>query len=371
MRLCHLSDSHLGAGENHPRRGASGLTLRQEDIINSFRLAVNGIIELRPDVCIHSGDLFDKVRPLNSIMAVAGRELFRLAEEAGIPTVLITGNHDAPKQPHVGAAIDVFRQIDNLYVASAGELEIFEIANAKFFALPHCLSASQLKEQVSRCQPDPQARYNILILHGVAAGMPEFSMADLGEQELPLEMMERFDYTALGHYHNFSKVADRAYYAGSTERLSQAERGVTKGFLEISLSPFNVTLHEVPCREVVDIKSFSAAGLRGDQLIVRIRDELDRIQATDKIVRVNVSDMTPETMKTLPGALIGELKESAFDLNLRFEKAPDQGSDRQFGRAAVGRLDSSFAEYLESVELKGLDRARLLEAALRYLRAED
>jgi DNA repair exonuclease SbcCD nuclease subunit len=123
MKLCHFSDSHLGAGESHPRRGKSGLTLRQEDIINAFTEAVDKIIEIKPDLCIHAGDIFDSVRPLNRIMAIAGEQLYRLAEEHSIPTVLIAGNHDAPKQPHIGSAIEVYKQIDNLYVVSASRLE--------------------------------------------------------------------------------------------------------------------------------------------------------------------------------------------------------------------------------------------------------
>ncbi|MFQ6009334.1 MAG: exonuclease SbcCD subunit D, partial [Candidatus Zixiibacteriota bacterium] len=132
MKLCHFSDSHLGAGESHPKRGESGLTLRQEDIISSFIEAVDKIIAIKPDVCIHSGDLFDSVRPLNRIMAIAGYQLHRLAEEHGIPTVIITGNHDAPKQPYIGAAIDVFKQIDNLYVAAGSGLALFEVKGAVF-----------------------------------------------------------------------------------------------------------------------------------------------------------------------------------------------------------------------------------------------
>jgi DNA repair exonuclease SbcCD nuclease subunit len=85
-------------------------------------------------------------------------------------------------------------------------------------------------------------------MHGVAAGMPEFSMADLGEQELPVDLMDRFDYTALGHFHNYCQVGKRAWYAGSTERLSQAERDTAKGFLEIDLDPLTVKFHQVHTR---------------------------------------------------------------------------------------------------------------------------
>jgi len=58
MKICHIADTHLGAGSNHPKRGTSGLTLRQEDILHSFVEAVDRIIQIRPDICIHSGDLF-------------------------------------------------------------------------------------------------------------------------------------------------------------------------------------------------------------------------------------------------------------------------------------------------------------------------
>jgi len=196
MRICHFADSHLGAGENHHRQGKSGLTVRQEDIINSFVEAVDKIIALKPDICIHAGDLFHTVRPYNRIMALAGQQLYRLAEENGIPTIIIAGNHDAPKQPHIGAALEVYRQIDNLYVAVESKLHVFEVAGAKIFALPHCLTTAILKRELEKCKPDPQARYNVLVMHGVASGMPEFSMADLGEQELPVDVMGRFNYTA-------------------------------------------------------------------------------------------------------------------------------------------------------------------------------
>ncbi|MFQ5453310.1 MAG: exonuclease SbcCD subunit D, partial [Candidatus Zixiibacteriota bacterium] len=206
MKICHLSDSHLGAGENHPRRGKSGLTLRQEDIINSFVEAVDTIIRIKPDFCIHSGDLFDSVRPSNRIMAIAGKQLYRLAKQNAIPTVIITGNHDAPKQPHIGAALEIFKYIDNLYISSDSRLNLFKVNNVKFFALPHCLTTKIQKEELSKCIPDTDVKFNILIMHGVAAGMPEFSMADLGEQEFPLDILDRFDYTALGHFHNYCKV---------------------------------------------------------------------------------------------------------------------------------------------------------------------
>ena len=371
MKICHLADTHLGAGSNHPARGSSGLTLRQEDIINAFVEAVDRIIDIKPDVCIHAGDLFDSVRPLNKIIAIAGLQLHRLAEQHGIPTIVISGNHDAPKQPHIGAALDIYRQIDNLYISAGTGLEKFVIGDCKFFALPHCLTTEIQKQQLQQCVPDSDFDHNVMIAHGVASGMPEFSMADLGEQELPVEAFQPFDYVALGHFHNYAQVAPRAFYAGSTERLSQSERGAAKGFVEVALEPFNVQFHTVKSREMVDVQAIDASGKRGDQLVALIREKLEALDASDKIVRINVEKVSAETMKTIPAETLAELKQRSFALNIRFEREKTEGEDSRFGRSAIGRLDEAFVEYLKSIDLEGFDRDRLEREALKYLSLGD
>ena len=371
MKICHFSDSHLGAGEGHARRADSGLTLRQEDIINSFIEAVDAIIEIRPDVCVHSGDLFHTVRPLNRIMAVAAEQLHRLASQNGIPTVIIAGNHDAPKQAHIGAALDIFDHIENLYVSARSRLEIFEIGGSKFFALPHCLTTQRLKDELSKCQPSDDVEFNVLILHGVAAGMPEFSMADLGEQEIPLSLFDKFDYTALGHFHNYTGVAERAYYAGSTERLSQSEREASKGFLVVDLEPFKVEFKPVMCREMISLQTINAAGKRGDQVAAIIQEMVDSVDSSDKIVRLKIEGISEETLKTIPADVISMLKQKSFSLDISFEKEKSEESVSTFGRTAIGRLDSGFLRFLESVDLTGFDSERLRQEALKYLAEEN
>lgn len=371
MKICHLSDSHLGAGEGHPRRGETGLTLRQEDIIAGFTRAVDAIIEIKPDLCIHSGDLFHAVRPSNRIMAIAGQHLNRLAGEHAIPTVIIGGNHDTPKQPHIGAPLEVFRHIDNLHVAAGGGPGIFPVGPARIFALPHCLTTKLLKEALAACRPDPEYRFNILVVHGVAAGMPQFSMADLGEQELPLEVMEKFDYTALGHYHNHTVVAERAWYAGSTERLSQAERESAKGFAVVDLDPFEVNFHQVDCRAMISLAPINASGKRGDQLAEIIKKEVEAVGGSDKIVRVQVEGVSEETLRTIPAGVISSLKQQSYSLDITFAKEKTDRAVSAFGRSAIGRLDAGFMQFLETVDLEGFDREALKREAMKYLADEE
>ena len=192
-------------------------------------------------------------------------------------------------------------------------------------------------------------------------------MADLGEQALPLEVMAPFDYVALGHFHNHCQVAPRAFYAGSTERLSQSERTARKGFLEITLEPFSVSFHEVASRPMVDLPTINAAGKRGDQLISIIREKLAEVGGEDAIVRVNVDGISPETIKTIPAESLAELRQRSFDLNIRYER-PDTGEDSlEFGRSAIGRLDHGLVDYIESLDLDEFDRDRLIREALQYL----
>lgn len=371
MRICHLGDSHLGAGENHPRRGESGLTLRQEDIIRSFAQAVDMIIDIKPDICLHAGDLFHSVRPSNKVMALGGFHLDRLAHAAGIPTVIIAGNHDMPKVAHIGAPLEVFRHIENLHIAASGCTETFRIGEVTVAALPHCPTAQSAREQIERVTPDPEARFNVLLAHGVAAGMPEFSMADLAEQELPKELLNRFDYVALGHYHNHTKVADRAWYSGSTERLSQAEREAKKGFVVVDMDPFEIRFLEVRCRPMVDLSEVDATGKRGDELVRELTERVTALDSRDKIIRVTVKGVSEEALKTIPAEQITRLKQESYALDIRFEKAKSDAEATPVGRGALGRIDGAFMDFLETVELEGFDRERLKTQARRYLSAPE
>lgn len=367
MKICHFSDSHLGAGESHTKRSPSGLTFRQEDIINSFSETIDRIIEEKPDLCLHTGDIFHNVRPTNRIIATVAERLHTLSEKNNIPTVIISGNHDAPKQPHIGAALEIFKHIKNLYISAGSGLEIFDILDFRIFALPHCLTIDIQKIELNKCIPDKSKKYNFLMMHGVAAGMPEFSMADLGEQELPIEVMKNFDYTALGHYHNFSKISERVYYAGSTERITQSEREFSKGFIIVYMEPFKVIFNEIKCRPMVDIKPIDAKGKRGDQLAKIIEENIHNVNPSDKIVRLKVENVSEETLKTFPSDIINKLKQESYSLDISFKKEDTEKENPQFGRSAIGRIDLGFIKFLESVNLDGFDLERLKKEALTYL----
>jgi len=118
------------------------------------------------------------------------------------------------------------------------------------------------------------------------------------------------------------------------------------------------------------LEPLDASGKRGDELVAALRASLERVGAEKKIVRVRVANVLPETLRTLPVNILSELKQQAFALDLRFEKRASPEETAGFGRAAIGRLDQNLVQFIESSDLEGFDKERLVRDALKYLGAE-
>ncbi len=364
MRICHFADNHLGAGNDR----------RAEDILDAFEVAIDRIIALKPDLVINAGDLFHMVRPTNKIIAFASDQLHRLGREAGLPTVIITGNHDAPKQPQVGAALSIFRKFENIHIICDSKYEQIRIGDCAISAVPHCLTTEILKVELEKIKPDESARYNILILHGVVGGIEAFKMAQLSEQEISEKYFRLgFDYVALGHYHNYTEVESNCFYSGSTERLSQSEAEAAKGFIEADFdAPKDnwIKFHEIPTRKMIDLPILKAESNSAEDIMAQIEKAVTEQKPEDKIVRIKVTDIPEEVYRALPFDRIAQLKEQAFSLDIKFEKLEKDAND-MYADLNLGRLDDAFGKFLETKKIKKSDRDQLLKQGVGYLhRAE-
>lgn len=87
MRLLHTSDWHIGVTTR-------GLSRRSDQEVALEELAEQAR-DFRPDLVIHSGDLFHLPRPQVEELDLAWTGLRNLAELA--PVVVIAGNHDSPQ----------------------------------------------------------------------------------------------------------------------------------------------------------------------------------------------------------------------------------------------------------------------------------
>jgi len=419
MRFIHISDTHLGASGFSRKLSPSGYNQREEDICNSFQVAVDQIISLKPDYVLHSGDLFHSVRPTNRIINFAIRQILRIVN-LQIPMVIISGNHDTPKQRAVGSVFSFFEVLSpHLHLVYRNQYEPIKLDQAIIHAIPHCLNQEDFGREMAkieivrrpstslRTSPPPfdfaqdksadnsqNQNFHILMLHGIVAGIPEFSMGELAEQEIPSSYLEMpFDYVALGHYHRFCEVSPRVYYAGSTERLSMAELGQEKGFVEIQIksdseerppsaalrlrsrqvlrpSQIIITFHKVPAREMIGLPSIDAKNLDQEQVLREIEDRIRVNAISEKIVRLRVKDIPEHIYNSLDFRKIAEIKSKAFYFDLRLEKPKDKGEKGQPSTTSIGKLNIEFQQYLNQVPVENLNKDKLLELGLRYLTAK-
>lgn len=84
MRLVHTSDWHVGV--------TLGMIDRRTDLEAAADALVSLVKDVRPDLVLHTGDLFDHSRPAGEDVKFAADTLGRLAETA--PILVLCGNHD-------------------------------------------------------------------------------------------------------------------------------------------------------------------------------------------------------------------------------------------------------------------------------------
>lgn len=112
MRVLHVSDWHLGA--------TLGRVARSPDHVRVLDEIVDIAREFSPHLVIHSGDLFDGMRPPLDAMQLGAEFLGRLA--AVSPTVVVAGNHDSRA---------LFRVLDAFQEVSLGERRLWFVAEPR------------------------------------------------------------------------------------------------------------------------------------------------------------------------------------------------------------------------------------------------
>ncbi len=257
MRVCHLADTHLGY-RNLARLSGEGVNQREADVYAAFEDAIRRILALAPDTVVHSGDLFESYHPSSRALGVALDGLQAL-EDAGIPVVVIAGNHSTPRYASTGHVFEVLARFGGVH-AVWREPERIRIGDLAVYAIPHDPDPASLTEAIRRAQPDPTAAVNILALHTGLDGLAHVGSENGAVSVDPdsLELAGEFDYIALGHLHTRKGLRENACYAGSLERLTFADTARRKGFYEIDfdqepLAPGRIRAHDVAARDMHDL----------------------------------------------------------------------------------------------------------------------
>jgi DNA repair exonuclease SbcCD nuclease subunit len=365
LRAVHISDSHLGYSAYSKLDVAEGINQRESDFYHAFQEAIDKTIELTPDFVIHSGDLFDTVRPQNRAIDFALRQLIRLSE-SGIETILISGNHSTPRLRETGNIFRIFEHLKHVHPVHEPGGKAITVGDATIYAIPHSVSPS-LSEITTGLKPTRDTRLSVLALHAGIADSNTYKMDEFNEQTVAFSNIDsEWDYVALGHYHEFKELGKMICYAGSTERLSFGEAGQKKGIVEVDLDAHKVTFHELKVRDMLDMDVLDAANLTSSEILRDARDKISSSSIDEKVVRLVIKNVAPDAYRALDMPAIRKLGTSALHFDLRVDRV-DVAGEKQTGDTQIGLLADEFKKYVISLDMADDKKNRLMEMGLPYL----
>lgn len=378
MRLVHLSDLHLGYRQ-YQRLTPTGVNQREADVAATFRVAVDRIIELRPELVVVAGDVFHNVRPSNQAIVHAFLQFSRLVTalpESAI--VLVAGNHDTPRTSETGGILQLFAQLGLDVVDREPKRLSFPTHDLSLLAVPGV--PGLVKPSFT---PDSNARFNVLAMHCGIEGVTD----DMAWNRPPVEVsrseltVSGWDYIALGDCHVYREILPNAFYSGSIdytsldtwgEQREEHDGGVkSKGFVERDLVTGEQTFHPLPpSRPLINLPQINARNLVAADIDHRIRTLVDACVdgIDDKIVRLTVWDIQRHIARELDHKAIREYKRRALSFQLDLRR-PELSRVTASG-APVRRpsLNELVREQLSARPIDAdIDREALIERAIAYL----
>jgi DNA repair exonuclease SbcCD nuclease subunit len=107
--LAHVSDTHLAFRQYPVNAHGSGRNQRERDVERAFQQATEDISAWDPPLVIHSGDVADKpiITYRHQLMVQhAFTQLTRRPDGSHRFVVVISGNHDMPRDPREPCYLD-------------------------------------------------------------------------------------------------------------------------------------------------------------------------------------------------------------------------------------------------------------------------
>ncbi|MFI7502768.1 exonuclease SbcCD subunit D [Streptomyces sp. NPDC049687] len=380
MRLLHTSDWHLGRSFHRVNMlGAQAAFIGH--LVTTAR-------EREVDAVVVSGDVYDRAVPPLAAVELFDDALHRLAD-LGVPTVMISGNHDSARRLGVGAGL-IGRAGIHLRTAPSAAGTPVMLADSHgdiaFYGLPYLEPAlvkdefgvekagheSVLAAAMDRVRADlatraPGTRSVVLAHAFVTGGEPSDSERDItvgGVASVPAGVFDGVDYVALGHLHGAQTITERVRYSGSPLPYSFSETDHRKTMWLVDLDAEGaLTAERVDCPVPRALARISGPleELLADPALTRYEEAWVEATLTDA---VRPADPMARLTERFPGTL---------SLVFAPDRAPDD-PDVSYARRLAGRSDQEIAEdFVAHVRGAGPDPREqgVLRDAFDAVRAED
>jgi len=276
IKILLYGDTHLGF--DHPLRTRTHTHRRGEDFFRNFRTVLQYAKQNNIDLLLHGGDFFYRSKVPQVIVTKAYEILFDFAE-AGIPTVIIPGNHERSVLP-----VSILTRHPMIRIFSdPGKFE-FTIKDCKLgiYGFPFIrndlrIRFTEIIQKFSRSHtPD---EFRILAFHqsveGAQVGPVNYTFRSGPDVIAMKDLPENYNLIFSGHIHRkqilwkkTEKGKVPVIYPGSTERTSFAEKDEAKGFYVVTIDSqhiSNIEFVKLPARkmkilhipeEISDLNSF-------------------------------------------------------------------------------------------------------------------
>lgn len=369
MIVFHFSDTHLGYS-NFDKVNDAGVNVREQDFYDAFEYVVDRILEIKPDIVIHSGDFFNKPSPTNRAMTFALEQLKRISK-VNIPFVVIAGNHSTPKNIYTSPILKAFRTIEGVYPIFNQQYEFEEFENIVVHGLPHINDLKLQHEEIGKIKINPNKK-NVLMLH-TSLGK-NYLMEEYGEQLFPedwLDLLGQFDYVALGHWHNFQKVTilDNAWYSGSTERMSDTEISHEKGYCLLDFSSDEKPIPnfiKIPTRNWYTLAIKKCFEKTTEEIIKEITNFTQLHEVENSIFSLSFHDIKSEQNLELSNTKIKDFFPLVFSLNIKRKPYEEESFFHQIESGSFDKLNEIFIAYLRSKYSQSNQLEALVEKANFY-----
>ena len=380
MRLVHLSDLHLGFRQ-FQRTTPTGINQREADVAASFSNALDRVIALRPELVLIAGDVFHTVRPTNPAILHAYTQFSRLRRELpGAIVVIVAGNHDMPRASETTCILRLFAPLGIHIVDGEPRRLTFPQHELSMLAVPDLPPGSVALD------PDPAARYNVLLLHGEVEGaIPAHAEhTDRAALTIPAAAVSapEWSYVALGHYHVYKRVGPNAYYSGALDYTSsnvwgeieeqRAQKLPGKGMIERDLTTGKQTFHPVPvAREFLDLPRIEGRGMSARDLDETIAGAVGKVPGgiEGKVVRLVARNVPRHVARELDHRALRALQRRALHFHLDTRRPEVIRRDASGAPGRRPSLADMLREGLRSrVLTSDIDRDALVDLGLHFLR---
>ena len=389
IKLLHLADLHIGM-ENHGRIDpATGLHTRLIEYLERLDEAIDVGLDAGADIVLSAGDVYKSRTPNPTHQREFAKRIQRI-RRAGLPVVILTGNHDIAPTAGRAHSIEIFETltVEGVTIADRARLHLVETRAGplQLVALPwvtrHSLLTREelrlasfleveamllqrvdnfLRTTAEQLDPDVPA---VLAAHGTIDGATvgvERQIMLGKDLVLPRGMvaLPGIDYVAMGHIHKHQALGEHPpiVYPGSIERIDFGEEHEDKGCVLVEVEKGNTRwrFHKLAARPFVTV----AVDVRNNpEPQARVALAIEKRDLRGAVVRVKI-DALGEQAALLR---IDEIRRQVEDAGA-FDVA---AIAIDVERANRGRLGEAGQDMLE-----GLTPRRALELYLRSKNTPD